>query len=310
MPDSKKFTKNSGAISDVLGEVLLTTIAVILVSSIAVFIVSYDGAADVPRTQVKEWMDLQADTLYLKHSGGEFIDTETLEVAVNINGDKHVYPQAAIYANLGNVSTWKLGDTIEIDTRDEWGIDITDEDEINVYLIDTPSKEIIQRFKFSSEEVTNSGWITPQGSAVDTSGGDATLLDVQKAGDGLYTSYYPPTSPDPSIYEEFNFGINPALWGFWPGDNITSVILKIVYQVNDNSCEQVKLKVQEEDTSKTLYEENLPEYNSFTVYTVDLSPYINKTNLANFKVRLAATGNANASAEKRLNIDYIAVHAT
>ncbi|KKG16275.1 hypothetical protein EO98_12030 [Methanosarcina sp. 2.H.T.1A.6] len=149
MSDVKKLFENSSAVSDVLGEVLMTTIAVILLSSIAVSIFSYDGPADVPHTQVKEWMDAQADTIYLEHNGGEFIDTESLEIAVNINGSRHTYNSSQIYANLGNRSIWELGDEIEINTSGEWGVDIKEGDEINVYLIDTPSKEVIQNLQLS-----------------------------------------------------------------------------------------------------------------------------------------------------------------
>ncbi len=91
MPDIKRLIKNSGAVSDVLGEVIMTTITVLILSSIAVFIFSYDGAADVPHTQVKEWMNAKNDTIYLEHSGGEFIDIESLEIVVNINQTRYNY---------------------------------------------------------------------------------------------------------------------------------------------------------------------------------------------------------------------------
>lgn len=149
MPEVKKLIENFGAVSDVLGEVLMTTIAVLLLGSIAVSIFSYDEPADVPRTQVKEWTDVQTDTIYLEHRGGEFIDTQSLEIVANINGNRYTYSSPQIYVNLGNRSTWELGDTIEIDTKGEWGVDIVEGDEINVYLIDTPSKKVIQNLRLS-----------------------------------------------------------------------------------------------------------------------------------------------------------------
>lgn len=150
MPKIKQFMKNRSAVSDVVGEVLMTTIAVIIISSIAVFIFSYDGAADVPRTQVKEWMDAQKDMIYLEHSGGEFIDTDALEIVVNINGSRYVYSSPRIYANLENKSIWQLGDSININTSSEWGANITNESEINVYLIDKPSKKVFQNLRLST----------------------------------------------------------------------------------------------------------------------------------------------------------------
>ena len=161
MSDVKKLFKNSSAVSDVMGEVLMTTISVIMLSSIAFFVFSYDGAADVPHTQVKGWMNAQNDTIFLENSGGEFIDTESFEIAVNINEHRSIYSSSQIYANLGNRNLWELGDTIEINTSGEWGVDIKEGDEINVYLIDIPSKEIIQNLKISSEYLEASNWTAP-----------------------------------------------------------------------------------------------------------------------------------------------------
>jgi FlaG/FlaF family flagellin (archaellin) len=308
LPDVKKLIKNSSAVSDVLGEMLMTTIAVILLSSIAVSIFSYGGPADVPHIQVKEWMDTQTDTIYMEHSGGEFIDTDSLEILVNINNNRHTYSSSQIYTNLGNRSIWELGDTIEIDTWGEWGVDIKEGDEISVYLIDTPSKEIIQNLKLSSEDDVDSNWITPQGSAVDTSqGGSAGLFDVYQKSDGFNTTYHPPATADFNKYEEFDFGLNAALWGAWPIDNITSVTLRLVYSGNNNSCEKIKLKVWNE-SSGNWYEESLPEHDYFRAYSTDLSAYItNTTELANLKVRLVATGNAGVSTEN-LHVDYMALY--
>lgn len=157
LPNIKELIKSRSAVSDVVGEMLMTTIAVILISSIAVFIFSYDGAADVPRAQVKGWMNAQTDTIYLEHGGGEFIDTEALEIAVNINGDRYTYSSPQIYANLGNKNSWELGDRIEIDTYSAWTRDIKEEDEVNVYLIDKPSKKVFQNLRLSTGEIADFG---------------------------------------------------------------------------------------------------------------------------------------------------------
>ncbi len=311
LPDVKKFIKNHDAVSDVMGEILMTIIAVLLVSSIAVSIFSYDVVDDIPRVQVKEWANVQADTINLKHSGGEFIETEAFEIVVNINGDRYVYSSSDINSTLGR-NIWELGDTIEIDTNNEWGIGITEDDEITVFLVDIPSKKVIQNLELSSGESTNSDWIAPQGSAEDTSaGGSATLLDIQEEGDGLFTHYYPLNTSNSSIYEEFDFDANPTLWGILPGSNFSSVTLKLVYRTNNNSCEDIKLKIWDEDPSRIWNEEDLTTYDSFTVYSTDLSAYINNTmDLANIKVQLVATGNASISGQKSLNVDYIALRVS
>ncbi len=305
----KKLIKNRSAVSEVMGEVLLTTIAVLLVSSIAIFISTYDGATDIPHTQVKEWMDADANKIYLEHSGGEFLETDALEIAASINGERYVYNSSEIYANLGNQSSWQLGDIIEIDTSSEWQRGITDEDEVKVFLIDKTSRQVIQYLTLSLGE-TSSDWVTPQGTVTDTSGGSATPFDVYQSDDMYSTTYHPPATEDTNTYEEFNFGIHPSLWGIGPEDNVTNVTLNIVYRVNDNSCKDLILKVWDQDPSSTWHDESLPEHNSFTSESKDLSAYINCTeDVANFKVRLLATANSEVT-NKSLNVDYIALYVS
>ena len=152
MPEIKKFFKNSSAVSDVLGEILMTTVAVILIGSIAVSIFSYGGPDDSPHTQVNEWIDAETDTIYLENSGGEFINTENLEIVVNVNGNRYTYSSSNISGNLGNKNNWELGDRIEINTSSEWNLHIEEEDEVDMYLIDKPSKKVFQKLQLSAGE--------------------------------------------------------------------------------------------------------------------------------------------------------------
>lgn len=152
MPEIKKFFKNSIAVSDVLGEILMTTVAVILIGSIAVSIFSYGGPDDIPRTQVNEWIDAETDKIYLENSGGEFINTENLEIVINVNGNRYTYSSSNISGNLGNKNNWELGDRIEINTSSEWNLHIEEEDEVDMYLIDKPSKKVFQKLRLSAGE--------------------------------------------------------------------------------------------------------------------------------------------------------------
>lgn len=302
-----KLVKNSCAVSEVMGEVLLTTIAVLLVSSIGIFVSTYDGAVDVPHTQVKEWMNEQTDMIYLEHSGGEFLETEAFEIVVSINGERYVYSSDEIYSNL-NSSSWGLGQTIEINTSSKWGRDITDKDEIKVFLIDTPTKQVIQQLTVSSGEKDNSEWITPQGEVTDTSpGGSATLLDVYKINDALNTTYHP--TSDPNTYQEFDFDTPSTLWGINPGDNISNAELMLVYKVKDNSCKDIKLSIWDASPTGTWKDENLNVTgSSFITYSTDLSAYINSTyDVENFKVRVSAT---KANDVKSLYVDYVALYVS
>lgn len=304
----KKLMKNNCAVSEVMGEVLLTAIAVLLVSSIGIFISTYDGAVDVPHTQVKGCMDEQNHTIYLEHSGGEFLKTEDFEAAVSINGTRYVYTSDNITENLKNSSIWGLGQKIEINMSSKWGINITDKDEIKVFLIDIPTKQVIQQLTVSSGEIESSDWVTPQGEVTDTSGGNATLLDVYKRNDNLYTTYHPLAIVDPSTYQEFVFATPSTFWGKDPGDPVSSVNLTIVYKVKDNSCKNIKLRIFDADASSgsnEIWEEySLDE--TETEWSSDLSSFINSTyDVENFKVQVVA---AEASPVKSLNVDYIALY--
>ena len=152
MPEVKKIIENSSAVSDVLGEILMTTVAVILIGSIAVSIFSYGGPDDSPHTQVNEWIDAETDKIYLENSGGEFINTENLEIVVNVNGNRYTYSSSNISGNLGNKNNWELGDRIEINTSSEWNLHIEEEDEVDMYLIDKPSKKVFQKLRLSAGE--------------------------------------------------------------------------------------------------------------------------------------------------------------
>ncbi len=152
MPEIKKFFKNSIAVSDVLGEILMTTVAVILIGSIAVSIFSYGGPDDNPHTQVNEWIDVETDTIHLENSGGEFIDTGDIEIVVNVNGIRYTYSSSNISENLGNKNSWELGDRIEINTSSEWNLQIEEEDEVDMYLIDKRSKKVFQKLRLSTGE--------------------------------------------------------------------------------------------------------------------------------------------------------------
>ncbi len=87
----KKVIENEVAVSEMIGVVLLVGIVVIMISAIGAYVFSLDGPNDVPHTRIQEWLDKSTDTIYLKHSGGEFLYTENCEIVLNYNGEKYVY---------------------------------------------------------------------------------------------------------------------------------------------------------------------------------------------------------------------------
>ena len=328
VPERKSFMKNDLAVSEIMGVALLIGIVVIMLSVEGAFVFSRGGPEDFPHACLQEWMDTSTETIYLKHCSGEAIRTDELEIVANINGKRYLYDSPEIYENLGNKSHWELGEVLVINASSEWGLDLKDYDQIDFYVVDTPTKELIQKVELTTDFRRDPyliGWITPRGGARDTSpGGSAELSHVQtedwirlealniKEEEGAYTVYHPPerngTETDPTIYQEFDFGINPCLYGFRPGDSLSNVLLKIVYRTNDNSLLKIELRFYDIDnaSSWTTREIMLPEKNAFNVTTINLTPFINTTeDLANFTVRLEAV--TNAASEKEINIDYLAL---
>ncbi|AKB26527.1 hypothetical protein MSMTP_3058 [Methanosarcina sp. MTP4] len=311
MPEGKSIMKNDRAVSETMGVALLIGIVVIMLSVEGAFVFSRGGPDDFPHASLQEWMDTSTETIYIKHCSGEAIRTDELEIVANINGKRYVHTSSEICEDLGNKSHWELGEVLVINASSEWGLNLKDYDQIDFYIIDTPTKELIQRVKFTTDYRKTPyeiGWITPMGGVTDTSGGSATLADVQRENDSDWTVYEPPYEyVNSSIYEEFDFGVNPCMYGYRPGDSLSNVTLKIVYRTNDNSLLKIIFKFYDLDDPDIWisHEQTLPEKNHFYTAHINLTEYVNTTeDLANFKIRLESATHAN-SENKEINIDYL-----
>jgi len=144
-----KFIKDSSGVSSVLGEILITGVFVLSLGSLFVFVNSIDTPVDSTRISVEEWVDAPSNTIYLRHVGGEPIDTKDLKINVQINGTNYVYSSSNISENLGGKGFWELADVIQINTSQEWGIGIANEENMDVKLIDTNSKEVLPKYRIS-----------------------------------------------------------------------------------------------------------------------------------------------------------------
>jgi hypothetical protein len=146
----EKLKINSSGVSSILGEVLITGVFVLSLGSLFVFVNSIDTPVDSTHLSVEEWIDTPSNTIYLRHVGGESIDTKDLNINVIICGTDNVYSSADISENLGK-SFWELSDVIEINTSQVWGISISDENDVIVKLINLDSKEILNpKYRISS----------------------------------------------------------------------------------------------------------------------------------------------------------------
>ncbi|HIH94602.1 TPA: type IV pilin [Methanosarcina acetivorans] len=154
----EKFMKDSIGVSSVMGEVLIAGIIVIAFGSLFVIMTYIDKPVDSTRLLAEEWIDAPSDTIFLRHAGGEPIDTKDLKINVQINGTNYVYSSSNISENLGGQGFWELADVIQIDTIQEWGIGIENEEGIDVKLVDTSSKEVLPKYRigFSPESSTGS----------------------------------------------------------------------------------------------------------------------------------------------------------
>ncbi|AKB17023.1 hypothetical protein MSWHS_0160 [Methanosarcina sp. WWM596] len=305
-----------------------------MLSVLSISVISQEGPANVPHTNVQEIMDTSTDTIYLKHNGGEPISPEDAEIIVNINGKKYIYTSSQIYASLGNNNVWKIGDTIEINTIKTWGVPLNNDDQVELFLVDTPSNELIQKSTLTTEFQKMPDLkilLTPMGDITDTSGSkkdtkgygnkiqvrfvdctkteDATDPKITKE-DRNCTTYYPnKTTINTSIYQELDFKIKPIAWGIRPGDTFCNVTLIIVYYSNDKSIKDFRLKfydINEYGQGEWVYYENqLPKHtDQFESESINLTDHINTpADLANFKVRIEAS--TTSSDDKAIFIDYM-----
>ncbi|MEA1966352.1 MAG: type IV pilin N-terminal domain-containing protein, partial [Euryarchaeota archaeon] len=140
---TETFTKDCDAISEIIGELMMIAIAVVVFGLLVAIVFSYEGPADRPQADIDGWVDVGTETVYFRHGGGELIDVKDLTIMLNLNGTSvELSPAdlASIYGNPG----WGLGDTIEIDTLDEWGITIGEDDYVGATIVHTGAGVVIQ----------------------------------------------------------------------------------------------------------------------------------------------------------------------
>jgi FlaG/FlaF family flagellin (archaellin) len=311
-----KTKRSCAAVSSVMGEVLLTGIAVIMFSMLATMVFSLDGPVDSPHVAVETWARAPTDTISIRHCGGDVIDTDELKIIVSIEGSSYVYSQADLSECLNN-SFWELGDVITINTNDKWSVSLTKGSPVYMYLVDTDSKQVFRRVTVIPGGGGSGGWLTPAWVIDDDLDGDnSNFTDILVEGDGSYTQYSvakrnktDPYSCDTN--EEFLFDINMADYDYRLDEQVTNVKLKLVYKPHDNSFLGIRLNISDSyPLPGEWYIENgnLTDSNDWNTYVTDLSDRINTAeDVEGLRVRLEAVGNAADAAVKEINVDYIAV---
>ncbi len=307
--NTKTFVENCNAVSEIIGELLMTAIAVFAFAMLAVVLLSYQGTT-MPHVDIDSWVDVDDDIINVRHSGGDMVETGNIQIILNLNGTEQVLTPNDVYTIFG-MTTWRIGDIIAINTSQMWNITINSSDYLYATVVHTGQDIILQSGMLLGDEsgivvpslpplppVPQSAVFTPT-TVSDTSGGSATVAQVQTDGDGLFTVYNLPNQAtvDETVFQQFNF--TPGL-AYSP----TNVLIRIDHRENNQARDQ-KLEVWEEDAS-VWRNEPIPRSTTWTLDEVNVSSYIDTQNdINNLKVRYLGRAINN---NREANIEYIAVY--
>ncbi len=126
-------------------QALLVGLVVIFVSSLGVSVFSHSIPDDIPHADLQVWMNGTSDTVYLKHRGGEAIPGDEIKVVITVNETRNEFSPENVSTKLGEDGVWDIGDVIEIGITDEWGITVESGSAVDIFVIHTPSDNVIQR---------------------------------------------------------------------------------------------------------------------------------------------------------------------
>ena len=138
-----EFLSDTHAVSEVIGEILLTAIAVIAFSVIAVSVFSYADPQEQVHADIQGWVDVSSDTVYLRHTGGERVDITKTRVLLDINGTRRELSSNELEQIKGS-DIWDLGETIKINTSELWSESIGEDDNVALIMLTTDSNLVIK----------------------------------------------------------------------------------------------------------------------------------------------------------------------
>jgi FlaG/FlaF family flagellin (archaellin) len=323
--------QNCHAVSEVYGQLLMISIVVLAFSGIAVTVFSDGGAVKpehIPHTDLQENFNRSAKTIQIVHSGGEAIDESSIKIKVSVNGQESAKPPFVSPFTVKNPDgspssdgVFTLGDCIEIDTTglvndptSPTGVrDPTSGDMIEIFFIDTPSQQVIQKAVLQRDSGEIPEWITPHpyGSVYSSKVGWQPTELVNGITDGIYSEEK--VLKDETVYQEFQFGIDADEMGI--SDPLDLVQLKIIYGSHDCSPDDFPLSlyngyewVQINYAAKENYDFATCEKEGKTVFDISSAPYyVNTTEkLEKLVVRFSASGNA--ASNKYYSVDFVGIH--
>lgn len=314
--------KDYQAVSEIYGTLLMISIVVIGFSGIALIVYSDGGiekSVHIPHTDLCEMMNTHDGTVEISHSGGDAIDLPAIKIVLIFpNGQRDEFIKSNFDSTSSGINdnVFALGDSIVIhDDKIKNNVDV------DMYFIDTPSQQVIQKTVLKGNYWEIPYWLTPNPYGVirDKSGNNTeTFLPTDltsEINDGLSTPCH--MEKDLMSYETFTFGIDQYDMNL--KDPLTKVLLKIVYANHDNSQKDMKLEINVGGPEWITVAPNvttntkLDSYGDFSDCDQNLAPFnitehVNtRAKLYNLTVRFSAMGNA-ASDNKNGWVDFIGIH--
>ena len=231
------FSQDETAVSEIIGEVLMTAIAVLAFSVLAVFVFSYLESDSAVHADVDGWVDVDSDTIYLRHSGGESIDLDKVEIILNLNGTRRDMPSSELKQILGSGS-WHLGQTIEIDTDLLWNTTINEDDYVGMILLQTASNIVVESGSLLGEEIgMESG-----------SGGNTTPSQYAPVADFTYSPSNPGTYETVTFTDQSSDSDGTVVgWSWNFGDGDTSADRNPLHQYSAAGNYTIILTVTDDD---------------------------------------------------------------
>ena len=336
----RAFGQNCHAVSEVYGQLLMMSIVVIAFSTIAVTVFSDGGAVKpehIPHTDLQESFNRSANTVQIIHSGGEAIDLSAIKITFSINSQESAKPPFVSPFTVKNPDgspssdgVFTLGDCIEISTK---GLVIdsttghlrnpTSWDTIEMFFIDTPSQQVIQKAVLQRGPGKVPKWITPHpyGSVYSNSaenGGRQPTESVAETNDWFLTDSQIPQSR--LVTENYTFGIDADAMGI--SNTFNRVILKIIYQTSDyNNPNNLTLRIYNgadwTNIAPTPSQTSMPQYSGIQNYNVNeytgdttynITQYVKtKNQLEKLEVSFSLNGDP-SNGNPTEWVDFVGVH--
>ena len=335
--EGKKFRalgQNCQAVSEVYGQLLMISIVVIAFSTIALTVFSDGGAVKpehIPRIDLQENFKKNTNIVQIVHNGGEAIDLSAIKITFNVNGQKSAKPPFVSPFTVKNPDgspssdgVFTLGDCIEISTKglvldptSPTGVrDPIRGDTIEMFFIDTPSQQVIQKAVLQIGAGELPYWITPHpyGSIYDNSTNKWLPTDLV---DGFRDNSMTECQINKGNWtgEIFTFGIDE--YGLDLKNPLTKVELKVVYTVHDNSQASLMLEINDKNPDEWISVvpsnfdledyKTIEETNKNCIFTLTPSWVTTPEELRHLTVRFSGYGNA--ASDKYFKIDFIGIHA-